>query len=221
MVAKEYLKLLGIDVSPFAIRVHMALFIKGVNYEYITEDLSNKSELLVSSNPVHKKVPVLIHNGNPICESLVIVQYVDEFFAGAGVPSILPADPYERAIARFWAAYVDDKERVQKVKETFAAIEPLEEAFAVCSKGKAFFSGDSIGYVDLALRSLLIWIEVIRRMCGLEIISASKTPRLAAWAERFGETAAAKKVVPEADQALQYGKKLQAAASAAAASKSK
>ncbi|GJM91300.1 hypothetical protein PR202_ga07662 [Eleusine coracana subsp. coracana] len=214
----------------------MALFIKGVNYEYITEDLSNKSELLVSSNPVHKKVPVLIHNGNPICESLVIVQYVDEFFAGAGVPSILPADPYERAIARFWAAYVDDKffpamagivlvpteqERVQKVKETFAAIEPLEEAFAVCSKGKAFFSGDSIGYVDLALRSLLIWIEVIRRMCGLEIISASKTPRLAAWAERFGETAAAKKVVPEADQALQYGKKLQAAASAAAASKSK
>lgn len=109
MAAKEELKLLGVDVSPFAIRVHMALVIKGVTYEYIEEDLSNKSELLLSSNPVHKKVPVLIHNGKPICESLIIVQYVDELFAGAGIPSILPGDPYERAIARFWAAYIDDK----------------------------------------------------------------------------------------------------------------
>jgi glutathione S-transferase len=52
---------------------------------------------------------VLIHNGKPICESLVIVQYIDEFFAGAGVPSIVPTNPYERAVARFWAAYTDDK----------------------------------------------------------------------------------------------------------------
>jgi glutathione S-transferase len=109
MAAKEDLKLLGVDVSPFVIRVHMALIMKGVNYEYVEEDLSNKSELLLSSNPVHKKVPVLIHNGKPICESLVIMQYVDDLFTGTGVPSILHADPYERAISRFWAAYVDDK----------------------------------------------------------------------------------------------------------------
>ncbi|GJM91297.1 hypothetical protein PR202_ga07659 [Eleusine coracana subsp. coracana] len=234
MAAKEELKLLGVDVSPFAIRAHMAVVIKGVSCEYVVEDLSNKSELLLSSNPVYKKVPVLIHNGKPICESLVIVQYVDEIFSGDGVPSILPTDPYERAIARFWAAYVDDKffpvlrgivlalteqERVEKATETLAAIEPLEEAFAMCSKGKAFFSGDSIGYVDLALGSLLVWIEAIRRMYNIEIISASKTPRLSAWAERFGESAAAKEVLPEVDKAVQFGKMLEAAASAAAASK--
>ena len=93
------LKLLGLPLSPFVISVRMALNMKGVSrYEYVDEDPSNKSELLLKSNPVHKKVPVLIHNGKPICESLVILQYVDELFAGR---SILPTDPYERATARF------------------------------------------------------------------------------------------------------------------------
>jgi glutathione S-transferase len=100
------LKLLGTWPSPFAIRVKLALDLKGLSYEYAEEDLASKSELLLSSNPVHKKIPVLIHNGVPVCESNIIVEYIDEVFAG---PSILSADPYERAIARFWAAYVDDK----------------------------------------------------------------------------------------------------------------
>ena len=104
----DELKLLGSLASPFALRVKLALSFKGPSYEYIAEDLQSKSNLLLSSNPVHKKVPVLIHNGKPICESQIIVQYIEEAFESTG-PSLLPADPYERAIARFWAAYVDDK----------------------------------------------------------------------------------------------------------------
>jgi glutathione S-transferase len=108
MAREGGLKLLGLTVSPFVIRVRMALQLKGIGYEYVEQDLFIKGELLLMCNPVHKKVPVLIHDGKPICESLAIVQYVDEVWAATGT-SILPADPYERAHARFWAAYADSK----------------------------------------------------------------------------------------------------------------
>ena len=104
----EELELIGMFASPFVQRVKLALSFKGLTYKYVEENLQNKSNLLLSSNPVHKKVPVLIHDGKCICESMIIVQYLDEAFAGTG-PSLLPTDPYERAVARFWAAYIDDK----------------------------------------------------------------------------------------------------------------
>ena len=90
-------------------RVRIALAEKGLMYEYSEENLWNKSPLLLEMNPVHKKVPVLIHNGKPICESLMIVQYIDEVWKDKS--PLLPSDPYQRAQARFWADYVDKKVR--------------------------------------------------------------------------------------------------------------
>lgn len=72
------LQLLGTWYSPYAMRAKIALGLKGLSYEYIEQDLFGKSELLLKSNPVHKKVPVLIHAGRPVCESRVVLEYVDE-----------------------------------------------------------------------------------------------------------------------------------------------
>ncbi|PHT37604.1 putative glutathione S-transferase [Capsicum baccatum] len=99
-------KLLGVGGSSYSRRVEWALKVKGVKYEFIEEDLQNKSPLLLESNPVLKKIPVLIHNGKPICESMIILEYIDKAFED---PSILPKYPYVSAIARFWAKFLDGK----------------------------------------------------------------------------------------------------------------
>ncbi|KAE8733659.1 putative glutathione S-transferase [Hibiscus syriacus] len=91
----------------FGMRTRIALAEKAVKYEYREEDLSNKSDLLLEMNPVYQKVPVLIHNGKGICESLIQLHYIDEVWNDRA--PLLPANTYKRANVRFWADFVDKK----------------------------------------------------------------------------------------------------------------
>ena len=100
-------KLYGGQHSPYVNRVVMALEVKSVDYELVEMNPFEKPELLIKINPIHKKIPVLVHGDRPICESLIIVQYIDDAWTNG--PSILPTDPYDRATAQFWAAFVDDE----------------------------------------------------------------------------------------------------------------
>ncbi|CAL5390870.1 unnamed protein product [Camellia sinensis] len=102
-MANDEVVLLSTWASMFGMRVQIALTEKGVEYEYREEDLTNKSQLLLKMNPVHKKVPVLIHNGKPVCESLIVVQYIDEVWKDRY--PLLPCEPFPRAQARFWADF--------------------------------------------------------------------------------------------------------------------
>uniref|UniRef100_A0A0D9XLT0 glutathione transferase n=1 Tax=Leersia perrieri TaxID=77586 RepID=A0A0D9XLT0_9ORYZ len=221
MAGGDELKMLGMWASPYVSRVKLALHLKGLSYDYIEEDLANKSDLFLRSNPVHKTVPVLIHNGHPICESSIIVQYIDETFPDAGV-SLLPSDPYDRAVARFWAGFIDDQllaawrmvyraktveERDEHMSRTLAAVDVLEGGLKECSKGKAFFGGDSVGYVDVVLGALVSWVHANDVITGTKLFDAANTPLLAAWLERFGELEAAKVVLQDVDRVVEYTKK--------------
>lgn len=97
----------GTWASPYVKRVELALKLKGIPFDYVKEDLVNKSELLLKYNPVHKKVPVLVHNGNPISESIVIIEYIDETWKNG--PKLLPEDSYKRAQVRFWSKFIQEQ----------------------------------------------------------------------------------------------------------------
>ena len=107
MALSTDVKVLGSPASPYVSRVQFALHLKSVKYELIEETSDTYNELLFRANPIYKEGPLFFHSDKSICESHIIVQYIDETWSDG--PSILPSDPYDRAKARLWAAYIDDR----------------------------------------------------------------------------------------------------------------
>uniref|UniRef100_A0ACD5VKR0 Uncharacterized protein n=1 Tax=Avena sativa TaxID=4498 RepID=A0ACD5VKR0_AVESA len=214
------LTLLGFWTSPFVLRARFALNLKGIPYTYVEEDLfgdNTKSRLLLASNPAHGgKVPVLVHDGRPVAESLVILEYIDEAFPEHR-PRLLPSggDPHGRAAARFWAAYVEQKllptwvplyggktteERVKAAGEVIAVLETFEGVLGE----KEFFGGESVGMVDVALGGFIGWLRASEAMCGVRTIDPARTPLMAAWAERFGALEGVREIVPDVPGLVEY-----------------
>lgn len=104
---------------------------------------------------------------------------------------------------------------LEQVKEGLSL---LEDAFDKCSKGMPFFSGDKIGYLDIAFGSHLGWLRVVEKMNNVLLLNQEKTPNLLAWAERFCADDAVKDYMPETDKLIEFAKFLMARAKAAASS---
>ncbi|TYH35422.1 hypothetical protein E1A91_D13G183800v1 [Gossypium mustelinum] len=206
----EEVVLLDFWPSPFGMRSRIALAEKGIKYEYKEEDLRNKSALLLQMNPVHKKIPVLIHNGKPVCESLIQVQYIDEVWHDKA--PLLPSDPYQKATARFWADYVDKKiydlgSRVWKTKgeEQATAKKEFIETLKLMEKelgDKPYFGGESLGYVDVAFIPFYSWFYAYEK-CGNFSIEA-ECPKLIAWAKRCMQKESVAKSLPDQQKVYDF-----------------
>ncbi|KAK7272661.1 hypothetical protein RJT34_29402 [Clitoria ternatea] len=195
--------LLNFWLSPYGMRVMIALEEKGIKYENREEDFNKKSPLLLQMNPVHKKIPVLIHNGKPICESLNAVEYIDEVWNDQS--PLLPSDPYQRAHARFWANYVDTKlyeaatrfwktegeEKEAAKKELLESLKVLEEQVG----NKPYFGGDNLGLVDVALVPLFFYFYTFSLYSNF--IDESQYPKIIAWAKRCTQKETVSKCFPE------------------------
>ncbi|GLJ35976.1 hypothetical protein SUGI_0721700 [Cryptomeria japonica] len=212
----EQVKVLTSTTSPFAARVLIALEEKGVKYECQEEDLPfNKSDLLLEMNPVYKKVPVLIHNGKPICESLIILEYIYDTW---GSEKFLP---YDRALARFWADFADkkllessfriviskDEAQEQAKRDMLENLQFLEGALKDMSKGGSlpFFGGKDFGFLDIALTPYVSWFHTFETTGNFKIPFETEYPLLDAWIKRCMERESVKKILPSSDRVLQTG----------------
>ncbi|KAL3826053.1 hypothetical protein ACJIZ3_022082 [Penstemon smallii] len=221
----ESVKLFGTWFSPYSRRVEMALKLKGVEYEYIEEDLKNKSPDLLKYNPVHKKVPLLIHNGKPISESLLILEYIDETWPG---PAILPSDPYERSMARFWAKFLDEKCPPAMTRACMRTGEEQEKAYEEAIEvltfleneliGKKFFGGDTIGLVDITANLIAHWhrfFEEFSEIMQPPLITKEKFPNICEWVNDYTNCSFVQENLPEKDKLAQlYKARIQAAKAA-------
>ncbi|KAH6818160.1 glutathione S-transferase TAU 19 [Perilla frutescens var. frutescens] len=206
----EKVILLDFYASVFGMRARVALAEKGIEYEYREEDLSNKSQLLVEMNPVHKKIPVLIHHGKPVCESLIIVQYIDEVWSEKS--PLLPSDPYGRAQARFWADYIDKKvydagRRIwfTKGEEREAAKEELIEILKLLESqlgDKPFFGGYAFGFVDVALITFSSWFHTYE-ISG-EFSIEEHCPKLISWVKRCTQRQSVSKSLADPNKVYEF-----------------
>ncbi|PKU84796.1 glutathione transferase GST 23 [Dendrobium catenatum] len=215
----DVVQLRGMWASPAVHRVAWALRLKGIEYEYVEEDLEKKSKALLELNPITKQVPVLVHDGKPVLESLVILEYIDEIW-GDRAP-LLPMKAYERSRARFLAFFLEDKGREAARKLFFAgeedrkdSLKAFEEVLEVLEKELTmkgdFFGGHHMGYLDLVVGWIPFWLGVVvEKVLDFNLIDVVKFPKFATWSKNFLKHSPGDKLesiitLPPEDMAIEY-----------------
>ncbi|PWA58184.1 S-crystallin [Artemisia annua] len=212
----EKVKLLGTWSSPFVQRVVWALKLKGIEYEIFYEDFANKSPELLKYNPIHKKVPVLLHNGVAICESLVIIEYIDETWKDTS--PFLPHETLDKANARFWAKFGDEqalpafydiykkqgKEQEEAKEKTLANLKLIEQQL----NEKNFFNGENIGFLDLAFGWLADYSRPLEVISDVKVLDEESFPKLCAWREKVLAIPAIKESWPDQETLIAKFRKI-------------
>ena len=156
------MELFSARVCPYAHRSRLALAVKGIEFDLIEIDLSDKPPRFLDVSP-YGKVPALVQGGVAVYESNIINEYLDELYPE---PALMPVDPLGRARARIWIDYIDSKfldtyydaiENKDRSKDDQFRT-TIEEAFrfmendgmAKMSAGGPYWLGAEISLIDLA-----------------------------------------------------------------------
>ncbi len=153
---------------PYCARARIVLAEKGIPYETVEIDLSDRPAWLYEKNP-RGKVPVIEEDEFILPESSVIMEYLEERFPE---PALLPEDPADRAAARLWiwdfdrrlgddyyAARRGDDGAHERLMARLAALDMWLE-------GRRFMAGGVYGLADIAY---LPWILRGQQLLGLDL----------------------------------------------------
>lgn len=178
------LKLISHKLCPYVQRARIVLNEKGIDHEIEFIDLANKPDWFLALSPLGK-VPVLLVDGEPLFESSVIAEYLDEV-TGSGLH---PADSFEKARHRSWIEFASstlnaiaglysarDLERFEHFRaQLIAKFETLERHLA---KGP-YFAGQQFSLVDAAAAPVFRYFEVFEQIGDFRFFG--HTPKVLAW----------------------------------------
>jgi glutathione S-transferase len=166
---------------PYCARVRILLAEKGLAYETVEIDLSDRPAWLYAKNP-SGKVPVLEEDGGFVLpESLVIMQYLEERFPE---PPLWPGDPADRALGRLsldrFAVRLGDDYYALRRGEPSRLDERLRELDAAL-EAQPFLGGREYGLADIGY---VPWILRARSNLGVDL---EPFTALSAWVARLSE----------------------------------
>ena len=153
---------------PYCARARIVLAEKGVEYETVEIDLSDRPDWIYEKNPLGK-VPVLEEGDFVLPESDVIMEYLEERFPE---PPLLPGSWEERALARLRIfRFEDDLARDYYAfrRREEGARERLEGRLwdlTALLQASAWLSGDEFGLADVAY---LPWLLRLRDHLRFEL----------------------------------------------------
>ena len=177
------LTLVSHKLCPYVQRAVIALTEKGVPFERIDVDLSNKPDWFKKISPLGK-TPVLRVGDIAIFESAVILEYLEET-----QPNPLhSADPLARAEHRAWiefgSAILNDiwglytaadqtafETKATALREKFLRVEDRLKA--------PWFDGERFGLVDAAFGPVFRYFDAFDRIADFGIVTG--LPKIAAW----------------------------------------
>ncbi|HEY2311226.1 MAG TPA: glutathione S-transferase family protein [Gaiellaceae bacterium] len=166
---------------PYAARARIVLAEKGIDYEIVEIDLSDRPAWLYEKNP-KGRVPVLEEDdGVPVPESAVILEFIEERYPE---PPLLPADPADRAAVRLLIFRDDDLTSPYYAlrRGEDGAREKLDAAlgrFDALLGEQPYLSGAEFGLADIAL---VPWFLRARDMLGVELDGFAA---ITSWLERL------------------------------------
>ena len=125
------MKLHSLPLSPYAARVRIAIYAKGLDVEVRTPPADWRERgAVVDLNPLGR-IPVLeLDDGRALSESAVIVEYLEDVHPE---PRLRPADPYEAALARRVTAVIDGYVQAA-IWPLFGGLDPQADAHANLEK---------------------------------------------------------------------------------------
>ncbi len=175
-------------LCPYVQRAVIVMKEKGVPFERIDIDLANKPDWFLKASPLGK-TPVLLVDEEPIFESAVICEYLDETVDKA----MHPTDALERAKHRAWMEFAsaslngigamygaaDDVQLNGKAKALAEKFEQLEVALASRKHSDSFFAGAHFCIVDAAFAPVFRYFDVFDQIEDFGVFA--NTPLVNQW----------------------------------------